>query len=87
MVLACRDMTKAKTAAEDIKTQSGSDKIEVRKLDLNSLASVRQFAEETIDKEDRLDVLLNNAGRSKLEDDKKGTSNQDKVLGRFNDSC
>ena len=80
-------MNKAKTAAEDIKTQSGSDKIEVRKLDLNSLASVRQFAEETIAKEDRLDVLLNNAGRSKLEDDKKGASNQDEVLGRFNDNC
>ena len=34
----------------------------VMKLDLNSLRSIREFAKTFTDVEDRLDVLINNAG-------------------------
>jgi len=36
--------------------------VEVQHLDLSSLASVRKFANKIINKEPRLDVLVNNAG-------------------------
>lgn len=36
--------------------------MEVQHLDLSSLASVRKFANKIINKEPRLDVLVNNAG-------------------------
>jgi NAD(P)-dependent dehydrogenase (short-subunit alcohol dehydrogenase family) len=53
VILACRNLDKgAKTAA----TMTGD--VEVRSLDLQDLASVREFA----DSVDTLDVLVNNAG-------------------------
>lgn len=62
VVLACRDLTKAKLAADEIRDATSSDKVVFRKLDLGSLASVRAFAKETLVAEDRLDILINNAG-------------------------
>ena len=55
-------MSKARDAADDIKKSSGNDNVIVRKLDLASMASIREFAKTTIEKEERLDVLINNAG-------------------------
>lgn len=62
VIIACRDMNKAKTAAEDIKRVSRSDNVHVIKLDLASFKSIRQCAESINKSEERLDVLLNNAG-------------------------
>ncbi|MDT5006496.1 MAG: hypothetical protein QOJ24_3672, partial [Mycobacterium sp.] len=53
VILACRNTDKGDAAAAGM---TGED--EVRKLDLQSLASVRAFA----DGVDTLDVLVNNAG-------------------------
>jgi NAD(P)-dependent dehydrogenase (short-subunit alcohol dehydrogenase family) len=53
VVLACRDTAKGSAAAA---TMPGD--VEVRRLDLADLASVRAFADDV----DRLDVLINNAG-------------------------
>lgn len=63
MILACRDMGRASKAAEEIKKRSGNDQIVVRRLDLASLKSVRALAKEIQETEDRLDILINNAGK------------------------
>ncbi|MFF5208268.1 SDR family NAD(P)-dependent oxidoreductase [Streptosporangium sp. NPDC000396] len=57
VVIACRDEGKAARAADRI----GAD-VEVLRLDLASIASVRQAAEELRGRHDRLDLLINNAG-------------------------
>ena len=62
VILACRDLEKANTAAKEIRKTTGNDKVFVKMLDLASLKSVRTFAEEFHQTEDRLDILINNAG-------------------------
>ncbi|XP_029910224.1 retinol dehydrogenase 13-like [Myripristis murdjan] len=62
VILACRDMDRANKAAEDIRQRSGNDNVIVKKLDLASLQSVRQLAKDIEGSEERLDVLINNAG-------------------------
>ncbi|KAL7829579.1 hypothetical protein AOLI_G00304640 [Acnodon oligacanthus] len=62
VVMACRDLTRAERAAAEIRRSTGNGNVVVRHLDLASLFSVRQFVHEYIATEDRLDVLINNAG-------------------------
>eukprot|EP00058_Branchiostoma_floridae_P005987 XP_002591475.1 hypothetical protein BRAFLDRAFT_105245 [Branchiostoma floridae] len=62
VILACRDMTKAETAASDIRQATGNGNVVAGKLDLASLASVREFADHVNREEERLDILINNAG-------------------------
>ncbi|XP_069019314.1 retinol dehydrogenase 13-like [Embiotoca jacksoni] len=62
VILACRDMGRANKAAEDVRRRSGNDNVIVKKLDLASLQSVRQLAKDIQASEERLDVLINNAG-------------------------
>ncbi|XP_071388307.1 retinol dehydrogenase 12-like [Centroberyx affinis] len=62
VILACRDMDRANKAAEDIRKRSGNGNVIVKKLDLASLQSVRQLAKDILASEERLDVLINNAG-------------------------
>lgn len=62
VILACRDMDRANKAAEDVRKRSGNDNVTVKKLDLASLQSVRQLAKDVLENEERLDVLINNAG-------------------------
>ncbi|MBC3841660.1 SDR family NAD(P)-dependent oxidoreductase [Streptacidiphilus sp. 4-A2] len=57
VVLACRDRAKGRAAAERVGGRS-----ELLELDLASLESVRAAAEETRERYDRLDLLINNAG-------------------------
>lgn len=64
--MACRDVTKAENAAQEIKKESqnceNTGSIVVKKLDLASLASVRECAKEILDQELHLHLLINNAG-------------------------
>ncbi|XP_053469120.1 retinol-DH_like_SDR_c domain-containing protein isoform X2 [Ictalurus furcatus] len=62
VVMACRDLSRAEKAAEEIRCSTGNGNVVVRHLDLASFFSVRQFAQEYIATEDRLDILINNAG-------------------------
>lgn len=55
-------MTKARIAADEIRQKSGNGNVTVKKLDLASLQSVRDLAKDVQENEDRLDVLINNAG-------------------------
>lgn len=57
VVLACRDRSKGEAAAREVEGD-----VEVRSLNLASLASVRAFAAELIAEAAGLDVLVNNAG-------------------------
>jgi NAD(P)-dependent dehydrogenase (short-subunit alcohol dehydrogenase family) len=61
-VLACRDVGKGKQAADRISAGSPGAQVTVVQLDLSSLASVRQAADEIRTSHERLDLLVNNAG-------------------------
>ncbi|KAM7014688.1 retinol dehydrogenase 13-like [Tautogolabrus adspersus] len=62
VILACRDITRARIAADEIRLRTGNGNVVVKKLDLASLQSVRDLAKEVQENEDRLDILINNAG-------------------------
>lgn len=62
IILACRDVEKGKKAREKILKEFDKASVEVMKLDLSSLKSVREFAEEFKNKKISLDILINNAG-------------------------
>ncbi|XP_026149181.1 retinol dehydrogenase 13 isoform X2 [Mastacembelus armatus] len=62
VILACRDMTRARIAADEIRQKSGNGNVLVKKLDLASLQSVRDLAKDVQENETRLDILINNAG-------------------------
>ncbi|KAM7300810.1 retinol dehydrogenase 11 [Ixodes scapularis] len=61
VILACRNQDKARLAARDILSDTGKQVV-CMQLDLCSLKSVRRFAKDILEREDRLDVLINNAG-------------------------
>ncbi|KAM7301083.1 hypothetical protein ISCGN_016645 [Ixodes scapularis] len=61
VILACRNQDKARDAAEDIFKTTGRHVV-CMQLDLCSFDSVRDFASKVIASEERLDVLINNAG-------------------------
>ncbi|XP_059474760.1 retinol dehydrogenase 11-like [Neocloeon triangulifer] len=65
--LACRDLTRGSSARMEIIESTGNKNVEVLKLDLGSLASVRDFVKELKSRETRLDVLVNNAAATGLE--------------------
>ncbi len=62
VLLACRNAAKGATALEAVKAKATDAAPEVRSLDLQSLASVRQCAAALSEELDSLDVLMNNAG-------------------------
>ena len=62
VVLACRDLAKARAAMETIAQARPGASLEVMELDLASLASVRTFAQSFLAKHGELHVLCNNAG-------------------------
>ncbi|XP_071849614.1 retinol dehydrogenase 12-like isoform X1 [Apostichopus japonicus] len=62
VILACRNAQKAQEAITEITSCTGNQNIVFRKLDLLSFKSVREFADRILQEEERLDVLINNAG-------------------------
>jgi NAD(P)-dependent dehydrogenase (short-subunit alcohol dehydrogenase family) len=65
VIMACRNAEKAETAAQSLRSGKGS--VEVRQLDLASLASIRQFSEQLLADGVELDGLMNNAGLMALD--------------------
>ncbi len=61
VVLACRDGHKAGQAASQIRSAAPDAEVRTVHLDLTSLASVRQAADEILASYPRLDLLVNNA--------------------------
>ncbi|CAJ1074886.1 dehydrogenase/reductase SDR family member 13-like [Xyrichtys novacula] len=62
VIMACRDKGRAEGAIKDIVKETGSNQVIFMQLDLSSLQSVRSFAENFLQSESRLDLLINNAG-------------------------
>ncbi|MCX7706476.1 MAG: oxidoreductase, partial [Anaerolineae bacterium] len=62
VILAVRDVTKGERAATDIRRGVPAADLAVLRLDLASLVSIRSAATEVLRAEDRLDMLINNAG-------------------------
>ncbi|MFT4601115.1 MAG: NAD(P)-dependent dehydrogenase (short-subunit alcohol dehydrogenase family) [Arenicella sp.] len=62
VVMACRNLSKAEEAKKSVLSEHPNAEIELMELDLNSLESVKGFAAAFIEKHDKLDLLINNAG-------------------------
>ncbi|KAF3853469.1 hypothetical protein F7725_014157 [Dissostichus mawsoni] len=62
IIMGCRDMEKCETAAKEIRGNTLNPHVYACQLDLASMKSIREFAEKIKQKEQRVDVLINNAG-------------------------
>ena len=62
LIMACRNVELAKKFQEELIKETGNSNIVVRKLNLSSLSSVREFARQINLEENRLDLLIHNAG-------------------------
>ena len=61
VILFCRREEAAEQACEEIRQQTGNRHVDYILVDLSDMKSVRKAAEQYIQKEDVLDVLINNA--------------------------
>nr|XP_026496871.1 retinol dehydrogenase 14-like [Vanessa tameamea] len=66
IIIACRSVKRAQEAKEEIIKTTGNKDIEYRRLDLASFRSIREFCENILKTEKRLDVLINNAAAGGL---------------------
>lgn len=66
VIMACRDIQRAEVAMQEIKDEvkdeQGVGEMVVKRLDLNSLKSVRECANEILSTEQSIHLLVNNAG-------------------------
>src|SRR3954454_13365406 len=62
VTMAVRDLPKAGAARDRILAAVPGADLEVAEVELDSLASIRAFAAAFLDRHDRIDVLINNAG-------------------------
>ncbi len=62
VVMCARDRGRGEAALRDVQQSTGSDSLELLDLDLASLDSVRAAAASFLERHDRLDLLINNAG-------------------------
>ena len=60
VIMLCRNLEKAHSTAREINKDTGNQ-VDVIKLDLASLTSVRECAHTLLEKEDKIDILINNA--------------------------
>ncbi|CAN7975451.1 unnamed protein product, partial [Ixodes persulcatus] len=68
VILACRNINKGQEAANEIFRET-QQTVVVKHLDLSSLKSVRDFARDVVSTEQRLDVLINNAGMALVDNE------------------
>ncbi|MEQ1787386.1 MAG: SDR family NAD(P)-dependent oxidoreductase [Acidimicrobiales bacterium] len=62
VTMAVRDLTKGAAAMEEVRAAVPGADLDLRRLDLADLASVRTFADGFLEDHERLDVLIANAG-------------------------
>ncbi|CAB1425696.1 unnamed protein product [Pleuronectes platessa] len=62
VIMGCRDMEKCEAAAKEIRGKTLNPHVYACRLDLASMKSIQEFAEKIKREEQRVDVLINNAG-------------------------
>lgn len=66
VIMACRDKSKANEALEEIQQETKDEKnvgeLLIKELNLSSLVSIRQFAKDINETEEKIHFLVNNAG-------------------------
>ena len=62
IVITARSQEKGQAACEQLRKETGSDRVDFGVLELGSLKSVRQFAQSFNENHPKLNVLINNAG-------------------------
>ncbi|CAG9861530.1 unnamed protein product [Phyllotreta striolata] len=62
IILACRDVTKGTAAVENIKNLTKNPNVFLKLVDLSSFKSINNFANDINKTEERIDILINNAG-------------------------
>ncbi|XP_003747906.1 retinol dehydrogenase 12-like [Galendromus occidentalis] len=62
VIMGCRDLVKAAEAATEILDEVPGGQIVMKKIDNCDFESVRAFAREILKEEEKIDVLINNAG-------------------------
>jgi retinol dehydrogenase-12 len=62
VILACRSAEKTQPVIDEIKRETGNDRVEFVQLDLGDLASVRRCADELLARKTPIHGLVNNAG-------------------------
>jgi len=62
VILTARDVPKGEAVAAAIRASTGNQGVEVEKLELDSLAGIRSFAERFLARHEELHILVNNAG-------------------------
>ncbi|XP_058049034.1 retinol dehydrogenase 11-like [Ahaetulla prasina] len=61
-ILACRCREKGQAVVEEIRRATGNPQVQLRLLDVSSMASVRDFARRFLEEDSQLHILVNNAG-------------------------
>lgn len=62
VILACRNRKLAEVARDEIIAETGNANVVVKYVDMTSMATIKAFAEDVIVSEERVDLLVNNAG-------------------------
>ena len=62
VIITARTAEKGQAVCDELRAETGSDRISFGVLELGSLSSVRQFAEDFLSKHPKLNILINNAG-------------------------
>lgn len=62
VIVACRDEQRGSKAVESIKRLTENKNVELILLDLASFKSIRNFVENIRQNEEKVDILINNAG-------------------------
>ena len=62
----CRNLESAHSVAKEITKDTGHQ-VDVIKMNLASLQSVKDAANELLQKEDKIDILINNAGTNVMQ--------------------
>ena len=62
MLLHGRSRERLESTVDEVRRETGTEKVDFYLADLSSLGEVRALAEEVLAEQNRLDVLINNAG-------------------------
>ncbi|KAM4772253.1 retinol dehydrogenase 13 [Rhinophrynus dorsalis] len=61
IIMACRDMEKCENAAREIRGKTLNHNVFAKHLDLASTKSIKEFAKNILEEEEKVDILINNA--------------------------